>query len=65
MKTFEIFQRVVSRMPVYLRQLVNSFRKNGILNTFRKIFKKIFRFVVTGGDGSKLMRFYSDRKSVV
>lgn len=60
MKTFEIFQRVVSRMPVYLRQLVNSFRKNGILNTFRKIFKKIFRFVVTGGDGSKLMRLAYD-----
>lgn len=60
MKTFEIFQRVVGRMPVYLRQLVNSFKKNGILNTFKKIFKKIFRFVVAGGDGSKLMRLAYD-----
>lgn len=56
MNLIEIFQRIVQRLPIYFKQLVSSFRKNGILNTLKRVLKKIFRFIVTGGDGSKLMR---------
>ena len=56
MKLIEIFQRVIQRLPIYFNQLFSSFRKNGFFNTLKRIFKKIFRFIVTGGDGSKLMR---------
>ena len=56
MKIIELFQRIVSRIPIYFKQLITSFKKHGILNTFKRILKKIWRFVITGGDGSKLMR---------
>lgn len=56
MKLKEIFQRVIQRTPIYFKQLSSSIRKNGLLVTVKRIFKKIFRFVITGGDGSKLMR---------
>ena len=56
MKITELFQRIFSRIPIYFKQLLSSFKKNGILNTFKRVFKKVWRFVITGGDGSKLMR---------
>ncbi len=56
MKITELFQRIVSRIPIYFKQLFTSFKKNGILNTFKRVFKKVWRFVRTGGDGSRLMR---------
>lgn len=56
MKLIDIFQRVFNRLPIYLVQFKSLVKKKGIFFTLKKIFKKIFRFVVTGGDGSKLMR---------
>lgn len=56
MKLIETFQRIVQRLPIYFKQLFASFRKNGFLNTIKRVVKKLFRFIVTGGDGSKLMR---------
>jgi hypothetical protein len=56
MKITELFQRIVSRIPIYYKQLLASFKKNGVLDTFKRVLKKIWRFLIAGGDGSKLMR---------
>ncbi|HPQ79275.1 MAG TPA: glycosyltransferase, partial [Candidatus Dojkabacteria bacterium] len=56
MKLFELFQRVIQRIPIYFKQLVTSLKKNGPFITLKRIFKKIYTFVITGGDSSKLMR---------
>jgi len=56
MRIIELIQRIVSRIPVYFKQLTTSFKKNGILATCKRVFKKVWRFIITGGDGSKLLR---------
>ena len=56
MKFIDIFQRVFKRLPIYFVQFKTLVRKRGILFTLKKTFKKIFRYILSGGDGSKLMR---------
>jgi len=56
MKIVELFKRVFARLPIYITQFKNLLKKDGFIHTFKKVFKKIYRFVITGGDGSKLMR---------
>ena len=55
MNLIELLQRVVGRFPIYFVQLKTLIRKEGILNTSKKVFKKVFRFVLSGGKGSRLM----------
>ncbi|KKP44653.1 MAG: family 2 glycosyl transferase [candidate division WS6 bacterium GW2011_GWF1_33_233] len=55
MKIIDIFQRVFNRLPVYMVQFKTLVRKQGLLFTLKKVFKKIFRFVLSGGNSSKLM----------
>ena len=56
MKIIETIQRVFKRLPIYFVQFKTLVRKRGILFTLKKTFKKIFRYILSGGDGSKLMR---------
>lgn len=55
MKIIDIFQRVFNRLPVYMVQFKTLVRKQGLLFTFKKVFKKVFRFVLSGGKASRLM----------
>jgi len=55
MKIIDIFQRVLRRLPIYIIQFKTLVRKQGLLFTLKKIFKKIYRFVLSGGKASRLM----------
>lgn len=55
MKVIDIFQRVVNRLPIYFTQFKTLVKKQGLFFTLKKVFKKIYRFVVSGGKASKLL----------
>lgn len=51
----ELSQRVLGRLPIYSTQLKTLVRKEGVLNTSKKVFKKVYRFAKSGGKASRLM----------
>lgn len=56
MKLFEIVQRIFNRVPIYKQQLKTVFRKEGLWKTILRIVKKAYRFIISGGDCSRLMK---------
>jgi O-antigen biosynthesis protein len=61
MKVFEIIKRIFNRIPIYRQQFRTVLKKEGFWKTIKRILKKAYRFVISGGDCSRLMRLqYSD-----
>ncbi|MFA7683152.1 MAG: glycosyltransferase, partial [Candidatus Dojkabacteria bacterium] len=56
MKLFEATERIIKRVPLYFQQFRTLIKKVGVLEALKKACKKACRFIVTGGDSSKLMR---------
>jgi len=48
--------RVSKRVPLYLYQFRTLVKKIGIFKTLKRVCKKTYRFVISGGDCSRLMR---------
>jgi len=56
MRIFEIIGRVFKRVPLYLHQFRTLVKKIGIVKTLKRVCKKTYRFIISGGDCSRLMR---------
>lgn len=56
MNILELPKRIFNRLPLYFSQFKNSLKKEGFFKTLKRIFKKTYRFIITGGDTSKLNR---------
>ncbi len=56
MKLFIIIIRILKRMPLYIQQFKTVLRKEGLWETVVRIFKKAYRFIVSGGDCSRLRK---------
>lgn len=56
MNILELPKRIFNRLPLYFSQFKTLLKKDGVCNTFKKVFKKLFRFLVSGGDGGKMNR---------
>ena len=56
MKGPEIIKRILDRIPLYFQQFKTLLRKEGLWVTCKRMFRKIYRFVVSGGDVSRLRR---------
>jgi len=56
MNEVELIKRILARIPLYFKQLTTLLRREGVVFTLKKLFRKIYRFVVSGGDVSKLRR---------
>ncbi len=50
-----ICKRVIKRTPIYFTQFRTLLKKEGVVATFERGFKKIYRFVKSGGDSSRLL----------
>ncbi len=55
MDLIDTCKRVIKRTPIYFTQFKTLLRKDGVVNTFKKGFKKMLRFVRSRGDSSKLL----------
>ena len=55
MDLIDTSKRVIKRTPIYFTQFKTLLRKDGVVNTFKKGFKKMLRFVRSRGDSSKLL----------
>lgn len=55
MDLIDTCKRVIKRTPIYFTQFKTLLRKEGVVNTFERGFKKVYRFVRSGGDSSKLL----------
>jgi hypothetical protein len=56
MKGPEIIKRILDRIPLYFQQFKTLLKKEGLVVTCKRMFRKIYRFVVSGGDVSRLRR---------
>jgi GT2 family glycosyltransferase len=56
MNAIEIIKKILDRIPLYFKQLTTLLRKKGVGFTLKKLFRKVYRFVVSGGDVSRLRR---------
>ena len=56
MKLFDIIERVFKRIPIYKQQFKTLVKKEGLKSTLLKIWKKLWRFILSGGESSKLMK---------
>lgn len=55
MDLIDTSKRVIKRTPIYFTQFKTLLRKEGVIATFEKGFKKMYRFVRSGGDSSRLL----------
>ncbi len=55
MDLIDTCKRVIKRTPIYFTQFKTLLRKDGVVNTFDRGFKKMLRFVRSRGDSSKLL----------
>ena len=55
MDLIDTSKRVIKRTPIYFTQFKTLLRKDGVIATFEKGFKKMYRFVKSGGDSSRLL----------
>jgi len=55
MDLIDTCKRVIKRTPIYFTQFKTLLRKEGVVNTFERGFKKMLRFVRSGGDSRKLL----------
>ncbi|HRY22552.1 MAG TPA: glycosyltransferase [Candidatus Dojkabacteria bacterium] len=56
MRVFETIKRVLDRIPLYFQQFQTLLRKEGLGTTLKRMFRKVYRFVVSGGDVSRLRK---------
>ena len=56
MKGPEIIKRILDRIPLYFQQFKTLLKKEGLVVTCKRMFRKMYRFVVSGGDVSRLRR---------
>jgi GT2 family glycosyltransferase len=56
MKTFNLVKRIFERIPIYKQQFKTVLRKEGLWQTILRVVKKAYRFVISGGDCSRLMK---------
>jgi len=54
MRALETIKRILDRIPLYFQQFKTLLRKEGLVATCKRMFRKIYRFVVSKGDVSKL-----------
>ena len=54
MRVLETIKRILDRIPLYSQQFKTLLRKEGLVATCKRMFRKIYRFVVSKGDVSKL-----------
>ena len=55
MDLIDTCKRVIKRTPIYFTQFKTLLRKDGVVNTFERGFKKMLRFVRSRGDSRKLL----------
>ncbi len=55
MDLIDTSKRVIKRTPIYFTQFKTLLRKDGVVNTFDRGFKKMYRFVRSRGDSRKLL----------
>ena len=55
MDLIDTSKRVIERTPIYFTQFKTLLRKDGVVNTFERGFKKMYRLVRSGGDSSRLL----------
>ena len=55
MNVFELCKRIVKRLPIYFSQFITLLRKEGVIETFKRVYKKVVRFVKSRGDSSRLL----------
>jgi GT2 family glycosyltransferase len=56
MDVVETTKRIIDRIPLYFKQFTTLLRKEGLIPTLKKVYRKIYRFVVSKGDVSRLRR---------
>ena len=55
MDLIDTSKRVIKRTPIYFTQFKTLLRKDGVIATLKRGFKKMYRFVRSGGDSSRLL----------
>jgi GT2 family glycosyltransferase len=56
MNIFELIKSTCNRIPIYRQQFVTVTKKHGLLNALYRVFRKVFKFVISGGNISKLRK---------